>query len=129
MNIKKLSVITLISLAVLITGCRSQPVRDVVDAPITVGAKSTLADVGKAIKQAGQSQGWGMREIKPGHIVATIYLRKHMAKVDIKYTKKSYSITYKDSAELKYDGTNIHSNYNGWVTNLDRRIQSMLAGM
>ncbi len=129
MNIKKLSVVTLIALAVIITGCRSQPVRDVIDAPVAASGKQTLADVGKAIKQAGASLGWGMREIKPGHITGTIYLRKHMAKVDVKYTTKTYNITYKDSAELDYDGTNIHSNYNGWITNLDRRIQSTLSGL
>jgi len=129
MSVKNLILFVLVALAVITTGCRSNPVRDVIDAPVSTSQKATLADVGKTIKQAGQGLGWGMREIKPGHIVATIYLRKHMAKVDIKYTTKNYSITYKDSAELAYDGTNIHKNYNSWVSNLDTRIQSMMAGM
>jgi len=129
MNIKKLSVVILISLAVLITGCRTQPVRDVVDAPVTAEGKYTLKDMEKVIKKAGQNLGWGMRVIKPGHIVATVYERRHMAKVDIKYTKKSYSIIYKDSAALKYDVVNIHKKYNAWVSNLDLRISSSLSNL
>ena len=129
MSVKNIPVVLLVSLAVLITGCRANPVREIIDAPVTASGKYTMADVGKIIKQAGQGLGWGMREVKPGHIVGTIYVRKHMAKVDIKYNKKTYSITYKDSANLKYDGTNIHKNYNSWVSNLDRRIQTMMAGL
>lgn len=129
MSIKSLIFVALVALAVITTGCRTNPVRDIVDAPVTSSSKATMADVGKTIKQAGTALGWGMREIKPGHIVGTLYLRDHMAKVDIKYNKKTYSISYKDSAELGYDGTSIHKNYNSWVSNLDKRIQSMMAGM
>jgi hypothetical protein len=31
-----------------------------------------------------------------------------------------------DSTNLNYDGTNIHRNYNGWITNLDKAIRSQL---
>jgi hypothetical protein len=49
--------------------------------------------------------------------------------MDIKYNTKSYSIEYKDSQGLKYDGTNIHKNYNSWVMNLDNRIRAQLSTM
>lgn len=52
-----------------------------------------------------------------------------MAQVDIPYNAKAYSIQYKNSANLKYDGVSIHSNYNGWVQNLDRAIQSRLVAL
>lgn len=42
---------------------------------------------------------------------------------------KSYGITYKDSTNLKYNGIKIHSNYNSWVRNLDRAIQTEMARM
>jgi hypothetical protein len=46
--------------------------------------------------------------------------------VDIPYSAKSYSITYKSSSNLNYDGTTIHSNYNGWVQNLHKAINTQL---
>ena len=88
----------------------------------------TSADsVGKAILRAGGSLGWVMKKVKDGKLVGTLMLRKHVAIVAIDYSAKSYSIHYKDSQNLNYDGTNIHSNYNGWVQNLNRAIQSQLS--
>ena len=51
----------------------------------------------------------------------------NVAEVDIAYTTTTYSINYKDSRGLDYDGSNIHSNYNGWVQKLDRAIARQLA--
>ena len=108
-------------------GCRTSPVYNVESAPINVSPKATINDVKRAIVTAGASLGWQMQEESPGHLVATLILRKHMAKVDIQYTKTDYSITYKDSMELYYDGSTIHTNYNGWVQNLDRAIKNRLS--
>ena len=44
-----------------------------------------------------------------------------------RHKNKNYSINYKDSTNLDYDGTNIHRNYNGWIANLDRAIKTQLA--
>jgi hypothetical protein len=52
-----------------------------------------------------------------------------VAVVDINYTVKSYNISYKDSTELNYDGTNIHKNYNGWIQNLDKGIRAQLSNL
>jgi len=52
---------------------------------------------------------------------------KHVAVVDVNYSVKSYSIQYKDSTELGYDGGNIHPNYNGWIQNLDKGIRAQLS--
>ena len=45
------------------------------------------------------------------------------------YDTKSYSIKYKDSSNLNYDGKSIHKNYNGWVENLDKAIRSNLVAL
>ena len=50
-------------------------------------------------------------------------VRQHFASVDIHYDSNSYSIRYKDSKVLMYDGTNIHRNYNKWVQLLDQQIK------
>ena len=114
-----------------IIGCGVQPVYNVDEAAIvsSMDGKLKLDDVKKAIIRGGSSLGWQMKEAGSGHIVGTLFLRKHMAQVDIKYSTKSYSITYKDSKELNYDGTNIHSNYNGWIQNLQRNIDVQLSTM
>jgi len=85
-----------------------------------------MEDVKNAILRAGAGLSWAMRENKPGYITGTLTLREHFAVVDIKYDTQKYSILYKDSKNLKYDGTNIHNNYNGWVQRLNQAIQAQL---
>lgn len=108
-------------------GCRTNPVQNIDDASISIGDKYTEADVKRAISTAAASLGWQMKEASPGHMVGKLLIREHMAAVDIKYTKKKYSITYKDSANLNYDGATIHSNYNGWIQRLNQNIQAQLS--
>jgi hypothetical protein len=128
---KKLFAIVLLaglSLAIA-TGCRtSTPIYNVQDATIVTNSDkpASATDVKKAILRAGTSLGWNMKEEKPGHIIGTLHLRTHMAQIDIKYNPSSYSITYRDSQNLNYDGTNIHGNYNGWVQRLQQNIQSQM---
>jgi hypothetical protein len=109
-----------------LSGCRTAPVYNVVDAPVLeTGTQPIEApQVKKAIMVAGTSLGWTMTPTTPGHIVGTLLLRSHKAVVDIIYSAKDYSIMYKNSYNLKYDGTKIHKNYNGWIQNLDRAIRT-----
>ena len=65
-----------------------------------------------------------MQEKEDGHIQGNLLLRTHKAVVDINYDHSKYSITYKDSENLKYDGTDIHRNYNNWVINLTNKIDA-----
>lgn len=115
-------------LALALVGCRSNPVYNVEDTPISTSTSGySLRDVRDAIQQAGVSLGWQMQDVKPGLIVGTLYLRDHMAQVEIPYSRSSYSILYKDSQNLNYDGANIHSNYNGWVQRLNGAINAQLS--
>jgi len=109
-----------------LAGCRTAPVMDVVDAPVIEpagGPKLTADQVKLAIQRAGATLGWQIKEVQPFLLEGTLHLRTHMAKVNIPYSAERYSIVYKDSQNLQYDGTNIHSNYNGWVQNLDKAIK------
>ena len=116
-------------LVLLAAGCRAgAPVYNVTDAPIVASKPNpSLDEVGKAIQRAGAGLGWQMRVTKPGHILATLNVRQHTAVADVTYSSKSYSIQYKDSTELKYDGQTIHSQYNNWIMNLDKAIRSQLS--
>jgi len=128
-KILRISVIALTAALVFLAGCRAAPIYNVENSPIQITSKHTSSDIKKAITRAGVGLGWQMKSKKPGHIVGTLYLRNLIAVVDVRYNAKSYSITYKSSSGLDYDGTNIHKNYNGWVQNLDRRIQAQLSAI
>lgn len=121
--------ITATSLLLLLAGCRANPVLNIDNAPIEISAPHSSDDIKKTIIRAGAGLGWTMKAKKKGHIQGTLFLRKHVAVVDINYSKNAYSITYKSSQNLDYDGTNIHKNYNSWVQNLNRQIQAQLSAL
>jgi hypothetical protein len=112
-----------------LSGYRTAPIRDMNNQPVPPGASAQ--QVGKAILSAGNSLGWSMRQVRLGLIEGTLYIRDHVAKVEIPYSSRSYSIRYASSTNLNYDAAKhtIHSNYNGWVQNLDNQIRARLASM
>jgi len=114
----------------LFTGCRTATINNIEANNFTAISNSsvTLDRVAKEIIGAGVSLGWQMRRVSDGEIIATLFLRNHMAQVRIPFTTKDYSIIYKSSKNLKHDASNdtIHSNYNGWIQNLDNAIQTRL---
>lgn len=117
-------------LALILLGCQTVPVYDIVDEPVVaaVGGHSR-EDVRRAIFRAGASLGWRMENYGDGHILATLNQRDTMAQTDIRYDRHRYSIRYRDSSNLKYDGRNIRGGYNRWIRNLDKRIKTELAGL
>jgi len=112
----------------LVAGCRTAPIYNVKDAPVSVpaGQQATMASVEQAILRAGNGLGWQMKVEKPGLIVGTLNLRTHTVVVDIPFTASSYSILYRSSVNLNQQGDSIHANYNGWVQNLDQAIRNQL---
>ncbi len=116
----------------LFAGCRTAPLVNIEDSGINPGSgkEVTLQQVTQAILSSATSSrpAWSMNVVKPGHILATLRNRSHMATVDITYTTKSYDISYNGSTNLKYDpeGPTIHANYNSWILNLDTAIKNQL---
>ena len=129
MHIRRLILASTVALTVIVlAGCRSAPIQNIQNSPVTPTADQvTVEQVKDAIIRAGAGLGWRMNPVEPGHMVATLHIRAHMAKVDINYDTNSYDITYKDSDNLDHEGNEIHSNYNGWVQNLDNAIQNEIA--
>ncbi len=128
-NLRLVALLVIALTVVGLTGCRTSPIRNLDNQPIPPGA--TMAEVSKAIQAGGNSLGWAMQEVSPGLIVGTIHLRDHMAKVEIPFSTRNYSIRYKSSTNLKYNASKktIHSNYNSWVINLDNQIRARLASL
>lgn len=125
------------TLIVALTSCMA-PILDVKDAQVKTlsGKELTLDQVTKAIVLAGMGLKWEMVVASPGHIIATLNLRGHQAVVDIPYSTSTYSILYKSSVNLTGIPPGkkvpvpasppdlIHSNYNGWIENLDHAIRT-----
>ena len=117
------------ALTALVAGCRTAPVVNVVDAPITANKPPSMKDVQDAITRAGVALGWKIEPVKPGLMQGTLNLRTHTAVVEIPYSSTAFSIKYKDSVNLNYTGDSIHSNYNGWIQNLDKGIRTQLQNL
>lgn len=113
----------------LLAACRMAPVYNQQMTFHQAPPDATLEQITEAIKQAGLSLGWQMTVNEPGRIIATLRLRSHQAVVDIHYDTESYSITYLDSLNLKYDGKSIHKNYNSWVQNLSNAIYARISSI
>ena len=114
---------------VLVVACaHTASIVNISNAPIQTGSgqKPSLAAVGKAITNAGESLGWKMRTVTPGTIEGALNWNVHTAVVLVTYNTENYSINYKNSENLKYDGTKVHKNYNLYVMKLDRGIQAQL---
>lgn len=112
---------------VIIEGCRSQPIQDVVAAPVPVVGKAlSIQDVQKAIVLGGVRAGWEVLPEQPGRLTARYVRGQHRATVDITHDTKSYDIKYRDSSWGSGSGE-VHRVYNTWVQNLDRSIRSELA--
>lgn len=125
---KPILLIVMLAAMLMLAACRTAPIYNVHN--VSFNASQTplsLDEITGAIVKAGAGLGWDMSVVTPGHIQATLNIRAHQAVVDITYNEHDYSINYKSSSNLKYDGTNIHSNYNGWIKNLRTAINNQIA--
>jgi hypothetical protein len=112
-------------------GARDAPLVNPANIPVgwTKDREPTLDEISNAILKGCSRRGWQCGITKPGEIRAVLLVRKHMAESRIDYDTKSFSITYVDSRELRYDPVKneIHRKYNGWVNNLIADINAAIA--
>ena len=96
------------------------------------GKALTEAQVRQAIHNAAGLKQWALSEPQPGRMIATLQVRgKHTVVTEISYSASRYSLTYKDSVNMKYgqrDGQAvIHPFYNRWVGTLNEDIRFALS--
>lgn len=122
------SIITALVAAFLFAACTTVPIMNVDNAavPTASGKPLTKEQVRSAIIRAGGALGWQMKDEGPDKLVGTLVLRTHTAVVEIPYSSTNYSIKYRSSIDLNESGGNIHKNYNGWIQNLNRGINTQL---
>ena len=118
----------LLSLLVISTSANAKApfILNIENSPVNSTQELTVDDVERAIIEGARVRGWQPRVVEPGHVEAVLYIRSHVATVDIYFGTTSYSITYKDSVNLDYKDGRIHRNYNKWVQNLNSDIQSKI---
>jgi hypothetical protein len=121
----------LLGLMLVLAGCayKHQPIYNPTDV-MPFNAQSASQDrIQTAIVEAGRILHWRVESAGPGHMIATQAQEKFSATVDIFFDQKTWRIVYKESSGLRAEGDKIHSHYNLWVRNLEREIDSRLAGI
>ena len=119
-----------IPLLALVSACAGlgpaniRPLYNVEDVPFSNGPLETLSEAAGDIRRAATFLGWTVEEKGPNEILATNRKGKHAAVVTIRFDKKKFSINYRNSVLLDYDGAKIHKLYNLWVADLERTIQA-----
>jgi hypothetical protein len=108
---------------------RSVPIQNYGNANLSTYGKFTAAQVGDAIVRAGVSIGWQMNNVSPELITATVMERRHSVTVEIQYSATAYTIKYRDSVNMRAEGSMIHSSYNRWVERLQRNIDAEIVRM
>jgi hypothetical protein len=110
---------------------RDEPIKNPTDIPFSWNAeeKPTIEQVQRAIIAGCAQRGWKCQATKPGEIRAVLHLRQHMAETLIAFNTESFSVSYVNSYELRYNGVKrtIHRKYNLWVANLINDINAAIA--
>ncbi len=99
------------------------------DLQTAVGKNVRMQDLEKAFKGCSASRGWKFQKVSSGNLIGKLIVRgKHYVEVAVKFNSKEYTITYRDSKNMKYDPEKqtIHRRYNSWVENLDNDVKFCL---
>jgi hypothetical protein len=115
------------ALAASLAACVSMiiPVQSYEDIQIAQHQKSA-EDVGPAIERALAARNWVVTARRPGELDASLIGAEFRANINIPYSATSYSLRYRDSEGLDYDGANIHRHYHNWMINLQVSIEREL---
>jgi len=116
---------------ILLVGACSASIRKVESESYGWGPQKgvTLAQVQSVIENVTRSEGWELSNIQPGSFTARRAWggNKHSIAVDVIYDTRTFSIRYKDSKMMGYDGSSIHHTYNNMVQALEDKIKEKVS--
>jgi hypothetical protein len=118
--------VLMLAIAVMLVGCRTAPraVYEVERVQVVASRALSMDEVEKAIRAGGISAGWQMVTRGPGNMEGIYVLREHRAVVSVAFDTTAFSIKYKDSVNMRFDGTGVSVHYNNWVQSLERGIRA-----
>ena len=95
------------------------------------GKPASAEEIKRAFMVGGTRRGWTFTDAGPGKLTCTLVVRRHTLVMNLAYEDGKYSLGYKDSTNLNYDKADntIHSNYNGWIQNLQNAIITQTSTM
>lgn len=86
----------------------------------------TMEKVRTTIEQTATRNGWQLSDQKDGSFMGKREWGggKHNIVVDVIYDLRKFSINYRDSHQMRYDGSWIHNSYNRMVQKLEEDIMA-----
>lgn len=117
--------IFILSITFMFTACGTTGIYNVQK---TFTKENSSNNVEKQIIKAGEILGWKMKKTSSSTILASLFIRNHTAEINITFNNSQYKIDYVKSTNLNYskETNTIHSNYNGWISNLENSINNFL---
>ena len=113
-----------LAMAVLLLAACTRPIIHIENVGLSIpgSVDVTMQKVETAIFKGAGDQGWSIQQREPGRLEAEIRGRRQKAVVWITHDTNSFSIIYKDSRNLDYDGTLIKRSYNSLILKLRKSI-------
>ena len=117
-----------VTLALLASGCRIQPIYAVHDHPIpSVSRGLTTKEITQLMADAARNNGWTVDPIGPRELRATQRWRSHAAIVRITHDDRTFAIRNEGSTNLgQHEDEAIHRAYNRRVQALEAAIERRL---
>ncbi len=91
----------------------------------------TLAQMQSTIEKTAQDLGWELSDAQPGSFTGTRAwgAGKHNIVIGVAYNEKTFSIRYKDSRNMSFNGSSIHHTYNDMVDTLKDHIKTNVSNL
>lgn len=112
-------------------GLNSRPVFKIENESLQIREGVSPGQVEREIRRAAELRNWRIRRLERGRLEATFQRPKksYALVVEILYSTKKMSILYKDSLNLRYDGTNIHRTANNLALRLKTAIIDRISNL
>jgi len=127
MNREKIQLHFAIICLLFVAACAAEPIHKVDNISYGYHPKPplTVVQLQGPIERVATRNGWQLSNQKPGSFTGKRIWGggKHSIVVDVIYNDKNFSINYRDSTQMKYDGSWIHHTYNRMVQELEDDIR------
>lgn len=127
-GLKKISALVTVVICVACAP-RTEAVYNVAEDPAPTSAPHTLSEkqVGDIIAETATEKHWVVSNRKSGLMHCRLEWDKHVAEIDVTYTKHNYNITLSRTQNLMESDGMIHKRYNQYIHELQDAIDHNIA--